>query len=99
LREQNQQLSEALASDQQAISQELDRARKECAEMERQYQDAVNNYDKDKALWEGKFAFLEQQRDQSKRDLDEASQKFQSTVEQLQKVQSDSKSKTDLSHN
>ena len=66
--------------------------------MERQYQDAVNNYDKDKALWEGKFAFLEQQRDQSKRDLDEASQKFQSTVEQLQKVQSDSKSKTDLSH-
>jgi len=54
--------------------------------MERQLQDAVNNYDKDKALWEGKFAFLEQQRDQSKRDLDEASQKFQSTVEQLQKV-------------
>lgn len=60
LREQNQQLSEALASDQQAITQELDRARKECAEMERQLQDSVNNYDRDRALWEGKFAFLEQ---------------------------------------
>ena len=63
--------------------------------MERQLQDALNNYDKDKALWEGKFAFLEQQRDQSKRDLEEAIQKFQTTVDQLQKVQTDSKSKND----
>lgn len=41
--------------------------------MDRQLQDSINNYDKDKALWEGRFAFLEQQRDQSKRDLEEAS--------------------------
>lgn len=31
--------------------------------MDRDRQDTINNYDRDKALWEGKFAFLEQQRD------------------------------------
>lgn len=36
-----------------------------------------------------------QQRDQAKKDLDEASQKFQLTVEQLQKVQSEGKNKTE----
>lgn len=49
--------------------------------MERQLQDSVNNYDKDKALWEGRFTFLETQRDQSKRDLEEAKEKFQATVD------------------
>lgn len=67
--------------------------------MDRQLQDSINNYDKDKALWEGRFAFLEQQRDQSKRDLEEASQKFETTITQLQKVQTDNKSKIDSSHN
>jgi hypothetical protein len=38
----------------------LDIARKECSEMDRQLQETINNYDKDKALWEGKFVFLEQ---------------------------------------
>lgn len=66
--------------------------------MERQLQDQINNYDKDKALWEGKFTFLEQQRDQSKRDLEEAQQKFQQTVDQLQKVQSDNKNKSEMTH-
>jgi len=32
----------------------------------------VNTYDKDKALWDGKFEFLEKQRDQAKDDFSEA---------------------------
>ena len=67
--------------------------------MDRQLQETINNYDKDKALWEGRFAFLEHQRDQSKKDYEEASQKFESTMNQLQKMQSDSKLKIDTSHN
>ena len=54
------QLQESLEGDKASISQELDKQRMQLQEMERQYQDAVNNYDKDKALWEGKFSFLEQ---------------------------------------
>lgn len=57
------QLQDNLEGDKVSISQELDKQRMQLQEMERQYQDAVNNYDKDKALWEGKFSFLEQQRD------------------------------------
>jgi hypothetical protein len=54
--------------------------------MERQHSDLNNAYDKDKALYEGKFKFLEQQRDTAKRDFEDAQNKFQSTVEQLQKT-------------
>ena len=66
--------------------------------MERQFQDINNNYDKDKALWDGKFKFLEQQKDQAKRDAEEAQRKFQMTVEQLQKSQSDNKNKAENQH-
>lgn len=31
--------------------------------MERQHTDVSNNYDRDRALWENKFKFQEQQRD------------------------------------
>ena len=69
----------------------MDIARKECSEMDRELQETINNYDKDKALWEDRFAFLEQQRDQSKKDYEKASQKFEATMNKLQKMQSDSK--------
>lgn len=46
--------------------------KKEFAELDRQYQDLNNAYDRDKALWEGKFKFLEQQRDTAKKDCEDA---------------------------
>lgn len=45
-------------------------------EMERLHSDQNNSYDRDKALWEGKFKFLEQQRDTAKKDFDDAQRKF-----------------------
>ena len=68
-------------------------------ELESKLQDAINNYDKEAALWEGKHHFLEQQKDQYKKDLDDASQKFQQTVDQITKQQHDNKSKQDTNHN
>ena len=50
-------------------------------------------------MWEGRNQFLEQQKDQYKKDLDEASQKFQQTVDQITKQQHDNKSKQDTNHN
>jgi hypothetical protein len=58
----------------------LDIARKECSEMDRKLQETINKNDKDKALWEDRFAFLEQQRDQSKKGFEEALQKYESTT-------------------
>ena len=88
----------ALSSDKQAIQEEVEKWRREYNEIERQYADLNNANDRDKALWEGKFKFLEQQRDTAKKDFEDAQRKFQSTVEQLQKSQSDSKYKTDAAH-
>ena len=42
-------------------------------------------YDKDKALWEGKCKFLENQKENYKKDLVESQRKFEITLEQLQK--------------
>ena len=50
-------------------------------------------------MWDGKFKFLEQQRDTAKKDFEDAQRKFQQTVEQLQKAQSESKNKSENTHN
>jgi hypothetical protein len=53
--------------------------------MERQYADLQSEFEKEKALWEGKFEFLERQKEQAKKDNEDALRQFQQTVEQLQK--------------
>lgn len=98
LRENNEQLTLALQGDKAQIQEEVEKWRREFNELERQYADLNNAYDRDKALWEGKFKFLEQQRDTAKRDFEDAQRKFQTTVEQLQKSQSESKSKSETTH-
>ena len=54
-------------------------------ELERQLSDLQSMYDKDKALWEGKCQFLENQKENYKKDLIESQRKFEITLEQLQK--------------
>lgn len=76
LRQDNEQLNAALYGDKAQIQAEVEKWKKEFAEMERQHTDVSNNYDRDKALWENKFKFLEQQREQLKRDSDDNSKKF-----------------------
>lgn len=60
LREANEQLTMALQGDKASIQEEVERWRREFNELERQYADLNNSYDRDKALWDGKFKFLEQ---------------------------------------
>lgn len=62
---------------------------------ERELQDLQSNYDRDKALWEGKVLFLETQKDNYKKDLVESQRKFEMTVEQLQKRGDHNKEKTE----
>lgn len=61
--------------------------------MERQHADLQSELEKEKALWEGKFEFLEKQKDQAKKDNEDALKQFQATVDQLQKSQNESKQK------
>jgi chromosome segregation ATPase len=50
-------------------------------EYERQLSDLQSMYDKDKALWEGKCKFLENQKENYKKDLVESQRKFEITLE------------------
>lgn len=68
-------------------------------EQERELSEVQAAYDRDRALWEGKFTFLESQRDQTKGDLIEATRKFEMTLEQLQKRGSAEKDKIEHSQN
>ena len=50
-------------------------------DLERQLSDLQSTYDKDKALWEGKCQFLENQKETYKKDLLESQRKFEITLE------------------
>jgi len=91
LKESNEQLMQALNGDKALIQEEVEKQKKDFAELDRMYQDLNNAYDRDKALWEGKFKFLEQQRDTAKKDCEDAQRNFQTTLDRLTKNASESK--------
>lgn len=62
---------------------------------ERDISEISSNYERDKALWEDKFDFLENQKQQAKSDLQDAHRKFEMTVEQLRRKDSSERGKTE----
>jgi hypothetical protein len=81
LKEANEQLTLALNGDKAYIQEELEKQKRENAELDRKNQDLANTYDREQALWEGKFKFLEQQRDTAKKDYEDAMKNFQATID------------------
>lgn len=55
----------------------------------------MNDHERDAALWKEKREFLEKQKQQAKQDLQDAQQKFEITIEQLQKKDSSERNKTE----
>ena len=55
-----------------ASQEELMRLKSQVQDLERELSDSQCVYDRDKALWEGKCQFLEQQKETYKRDLHES---------------------------
>ena len=66
--------------------------------MERQHADLQSELEKEKALWEGKFEFLEKQLQWAKKDNEYALKKFQITADQLQKSHNENKQKHEHNH-
>jgi len=62
---------------------------------ERDICEISSNYERDKALWEDKFSFLENQKQQAKSDLHDAHRKFEMTVEQLRRKDTSERGKTE----
>lgn len=53
-------------------------------ELEKQVNDLQSRYDKESALWDGKFKFLTEQKDQISKLMTENQIKFEESIKQLQ---------------
>jgi hypothetical protein len=58
------------------VRMQIDEWKSEYQRIEREYNDMKNEYDKDKTLWEDKFEFVKKQKDQAKKDQEEALVQF-----------------------
>ena len=77
------------------LSKENNELKTRLMDTERDISEITSNYERDKALWEDKFDFLENQKQQAKRDLQDAHKKFEMTVEQLRRKDSSDRGKTE----
>ena len=85
LQEQITECSSHVSKDKEFYQRECEKLKVQVQDMDRELSDVQSCYERDKALWEGKFTFLEQQREQAKHDLEESQHKFELTLHQLQK--------------
>ncbi|EAS03779.1 amine-terminal domain guanylate-binding protein (macronuclear) [Tetrahymena thermophila SB210] len=85
------QLKEQYSLEKKTLLNEADKYKQFNLQLEQDKNELITNYERDKALWEGKFAFLEQQKEQAKQDLADALKKFEMTLMHLQKARSNEK--------
>jgi len=97
--EQNEELNEALSKGELGIRDEIEQWKIKFFEADRMYNDIQTEFEKDKALWAGKFEFLEKQKEQYKKDNEDQQALFQQTVDQLQRDSKDTKMKHEHNHN
>ena len=98
LQEQNMALTRQHEDAQLSNASSYEQLRREHDMMATELQEQKALLDKEKALWEGRYQFLESQRDQAKGDLDDLQKKFQQSLELQQKMHFDNKSSAELSH-
>lgn len=82
-------------TDRRPLLSDLEKYKALCLQFESEKNEILALYDKDRALWEAKFNFLEQQREQAKNDLAEAMKKFETTLDNLQKARNNEKNQND----
>eukprot|EP00357_Protocruzia_adherens_P021897 CAMPEP_0115015452 /NCGR_PEP_ID=MMETSP0216-20121206/26784_1 /TAXON_ID=223996 /ORGANISM="Protocruzia adherens, Strain Boccale" /LENGTH=1622 /DNA_ID=CAMNT_0002385589 /DNA_START=185 /DNA_END=5053 /DNA_ORIENTATION=+ len=78
-----QKLNEQLNNERLKYQFNVEKLNSRVNDLERELADSFSNHERDKALWEGKSKFLEQQKEQSKRDLQEAQEKFRQAIERM----------------
>lgn len=89
------QYKDSQESDKKPLMLDLEKYKALCLQFESEKNEILALYDKDRALWEAKFNFLEQQREQAKNDLAEAMKKFETTLENLQRARNNEKTQNE----
>lgn len=77
IQDQNEELNEALSKGESGAREEAEQWKIKFYEADRQHADLQTEFDKEKALWLGKFEFLEKQKEQYKKDNEDAHSLFQ----------------------
>jgi len=98
LRDANEQMTKQLEDSKVSSAYSHEQLRRELDNSTTELQEQRNLLDKERALWEGRFQFLEQQRDQAKADLEELQKKFQQSLELQQKMHFDNKTNAEHTH-
>jgi hypothetical protein len=99
LSQENEELQEAMSKGESGAREDAEQWKIKYYEADRLHADLQTEFDKERALWQGKFEFLEKQKEQYKKDNEDAHTLFQQTVDQLQRDQKDTKHKNEQSHN
>ena len=86
LKMQLEQLKESNDIDKKSLTSEIEKYRSLNLQIESEKSELMTNYEKDRVLWEGKFEFLNEQKDQAKGELDEAVKKFDVTLGHLKRA-------------
>ena len=93
------QLRDTFVAEKKLLIAEAEKYKSQYLQLEQDHSEIVSNYERDKALWKGKFHFLEQQREQAKNDLSDAQKKFELTLAQLQKYRKVDKEESENTQN
>ncbi|CAG9311596.1 unnamed protein product [Blepharisma stoltei] len=78
---------------------ELENLKVQISKLDRELSTRQLSYDRDKSLWENKFNFLLQQRDQARKELASAQEKFDSIVEEIKSKSLSEKEKIEAKTN
>jgi chromosome segregation ATPase len=99
LNAQTNQYKDQFNQERKSLLSEIEKYKGQYIQLEQEYSEVVSNYERDKALWKGKFHFLEQQKEQAKNDLIDAQKKFELTLQHLQKHRNADKEESESSQN
>jgi hypothetical protein len=93
------QLKETYNIDKKTLLGEIEKYKNLYLSLEQEKNELLTNYERDKVLWEGKFTFLEGQKEQAKQDLVDALKKFEMTLHHLKKARNNEKNEQETNLN
>lgn len=93
------QIKETFTAEKRVFSSEIEKNKSIYLQAEQDKNEILTNYERDKVLWEGKFTFLEGQKEQAKQDLVDALKKFELTLHHLKKARNNEKDEQETNLN
>jgi len=85
------ELNDIIDQDKEILTSQIEKYQQLNLQLEQENYELTTSYERDKALWEGKSKFFQQQKDQAKADFVSAMEKFQRTMQLIIKTRATEK--------